>query len=254
MKGELDRYPLTGRFLMGRLRHAMSDREKDILESSIVDVRRYSDEHRVLARGELCSRSTMLIEGFILRTIRENDRRYIVGIQVPGDFVDLHAFALKRLDHDIVTLGPTLIGSVGHERLTELMATEPHLSRLFWFSTLLDAALHRQWVLKLEQLKANRRVAHLMAEIWHRLEMVGLAGPGGFRSPLTQVDLADMCGTTPVHMSRALRRLREEGLATFRHGALHCPDRKALERFCAYDPAYLYGTGVLHIETADYQD
>ena len=53
MKGELDRYPLTGRFLMGRLRHAMSDREKDILESSIVDVRRYSDEHRVLARGEL---------------------------------------------------------------------------------------------------------------------------------------------------------------------------------------------------------
>ena len=72
--------------------------------------------------------------------------------------------------------------------------------------------------------------------------------------PETQEDLAGMCGTTPVHMSRALRRLREEGLATFRHGALHCPDRKALERFCAYDPAYLYGTGALHIETADYQD
>lgn len=247
MKGELDRYPLTGRFLMGRLRHAMSDREKDILESSIVDVRRYSDEHRVLARGELCSRSTMLIEGFILRTIRENDRRYIVGIQVPGDFVDLHAFALKRLDHDIVTLGPTLIGSVGHERLTELMATEPHLSRLFWFSTLLDAALHRQWVLKLEQLKANRRVAHLMAEIWHRLEMVGLAGPGGFRSPLTQVDLADMCGTTPVHMNRAIGELRRLDVADFRRGTVSFADRRRLEEHGDFDPAYLYGQGALQV-------
>ena len=247
MKGELDRYPLTGRFLMGRLRHAMSDREKDILERSIVDVRRYSDEHRVLARGELCSRSRMLIEGFILRTIRENDRRYIVGIQVPGDFVDLHAFALKRLDHDIVTLGPTLIGSVGHERLTELMATEPHLSRLFWFSTLLDAALHRQWVLKLEQLKANRRVAHLMAEIWHRLEMVGLAGPGGFRSPLTQVDLADMCGTTPVHMNRAIGELRRLDVADFRRGTVSFADRRRLEEHGDFDPAYLYGQGALQV-------
>ena len=62
MKGEIERYPLTGRFLMGRLRHAMSDREKDILENAVVDVRQYEDAHRILARGELCHRSTILIE------------------------------------------------------------------------------------------------------------------------------------------------------------------------------------------------
>ena len=146
-----------------------------------------------------------------------------------------------------MTLGPTLIGSVGHERLTELMATEPHLSRLFWFSTLLDAALHRQWVLKLEQLKANRRVAHLMAEIWHRLEMVGLAGPGGFRSPLTQVDLADMCGTTPVHMNRAIGELRRLDVADFRRGTVSFADRRRLEEHGDFDPAYLYGQGALQV-------
>lgn len=232
---------------MGRLRHAMSEREKDILENMVADVSEYSGAHCVLSRGELCNRSTMLVEGFIVRTIVENGRRYIVGIQVPGDFVDLHGFALKRLDHDIVTIGPSRLASVDHARLGELMASEPHLSRLFWFSTLLDAALHRQWVLKLEQLKANRRIAHLLAEIWHRLDMVALSRPNGFRTPLTQTDLADMCGTTPVHMNRAIGELRRLGIADFRRGTVSFDDRRELEEHGDFDPTYLYGEGALHV-------
>ena len=40
------------------------------------------------------------------------------------------------------------------------MAEYPHLTRLLWFSTLLDAAIHRQWILKMQELPAPRRVAH----------------------------------------------------------------------------------------------
>lgn len=247
MKGELERYPLTGRFLMGRLRHAMSDREKEILENSVIDVRETGDAHRILARGELCERSTMLIEGFIVRAIHENGRRHIVGVQVPGDFVDLHGYALKRLDHDVVTIGPVRLGSVAHVRLDELMANEPHLSRVLWFSTLLDAALHRQWLLKLQQLKVNRRAAHLLAEIWHRLDMVGLSRPNGFRSPLTQTDLAEMCGATAVHMNRAISELRRLGVADFRRGTFTFADRRQIEEYGDFDPTYLYGRGNLHI-------
>ncbi len=248
MVDELTQYPLTGRFLMGRTRHAMGEREKGLLEASVEDVAEFDRTHRIIARGELVNRSTMLIEGYILRTIQENDRRYVVGIQVPGDFVDLHAYALKRLDHDIVTLGPTKVGFISHQRIGHIVETEPHLSRLFWFSTLLDAAIHRQWTLKLEQLKASRRVAHRLAEIWHRLEMVGLARTNGFRSPLTQIDLADMCGTTPIHMNRALSDLRRNDVAEFRRGLVVVRDRQRLEAAGDFDPAYLYGEGPLKID------
>ena len=247
MQNELDEFPLTGRFLMGRLRHAMSEREKEILESSITEVKDFDKNHRLVSRGEKCDHSTMLIEGFAIRTIVENGRRYVVGIQVPGDFIDLHAFALKRLDHDLVTLGRAKVGYVPHSRLQDLMNSEPHLSRLFWFSTLLDAAIHRQWVLKLGQLKAYRRVAHMLAEIWYRLEMVGLSHPDGFRTPLTQVDLADMCGTTAIHMNRALRALSREGVADFRRGNVTVRDRKSLEEHGDFNPTYLYGQGDLYI-------
>jgi CRP-like cAMP-binding protein len=247
MVEDADRYPLTGSFLMGRSRHAMGEREKDILENLIEEVAEYDRPTCILARGQLANRSTMLIEGFILRTIVERDRRYIVGFHVPGDFVDLHAYALKRLDHEVITVGTTKVGYVPHERIGKIHENEPHLSRLFWFATLLDAAIQRQWTLKLEQLKASRRVAHRIAEIWKRLEMVGLGRPNGFRSPLTQTDLADMCGTTPIHMNRALSELRREDIVEFRRGLVIVRDRARLEKHADFDPAYLYGEGPLRV-------
>ena len=246
---ELENYPLTGRFLMGRLRHALSEDEKATVESLIESVQSYVDPTTILSRGELADRSTMLIEGFILRTISERDQRYVVGLQVPGDFVDLHAFALKRLDHDVVSVGPVKVGYVGHERLMKVMEQRPHLARLLWFSTLLDAAIHREWIMKMEQLPAANRAAHVFCELWERLDFVGLGAPEGIRTPLIQADLADMCGTTAIHMNRALGQMRKEGLADFRRGTLQVPDRQKLADFAHFDPAYLYGQGPLMIRS-----
>ena len=168
--------------------------------------------------------------------------------------IDLIGFALKRLDHDIYTLGPARVGRIPHAKLSAVLAEQPHLARVLWFSTLLDAAIHREWILKLEELGATQRAAHVFCELWCRLEMIGLAREDGFTVPLTQAQLSTMCGTTSVHMSRALRRLREENLATFRHGRLTCADRAALEAFCEFDPAYLYGRGELRMGESDYED
>lgn len=245
MTNDISEFPNTGRFLAGRLRHAMTAREKNVLEGLVEQVETFEDDERILKRGAMCEYSTMLIEGFAVRTIDENGNRYVVSVQTPGDFMDLHSFALKRLDHNLVAIGTVKVGIVPHAALSAMMDAEPHLSRLFWFSTLLDAAIHRQWILKLHQLKASRRTAHLLAEIWQRLEHVGLALPDGFASPLTQSDLAEMCGTTSIHMNRSLGELRRKGIADFKRGRLVCNTRALLEKTGDFDPAYLYATGEL---------
>ena len=129
IQSEVERYPLTGRFLMGRLRHAMSTQEKDVVESLVEETEVHRRPARLLARGELVDRSTILIEGYVLRTIQQEGQRYVVGLHVPGDFLDLHAFALKRLDHDIVTLGETRVGYVRHERLADILGEAAELGR-----------------------------------------------------------------------------------------------------------------------------
>ena len=244
---ELVSYPKSGRFLQGRLRHDMSTAEKAELEAIIGEPRELKDGERLLARGDECGSSTMLIEGFMLRTLESGDRRYGVSFHVPGDFVDLHCFALKRLDHNIDCVGPVVIGEVPHDAIFKIMQEKPHLARLFWFSTLLDAAMHREWIMKLEQLTTPKRIAHIFAEIWRRLEMVGLGFADGFETPLRQADIADMCGSTAVHANRALSELRRLGIADFQRGEVRVADRARLEEFGGFDATYLYGDGALSL-------
>lgn len=244
---ELANYPNTGRFLTGRLRHDMSDDEKRILEDSISEVAVIDKSKRIVEHGEIYNHSTMLIEGFVVRTIDGPETRHGVSFHVPGDFVDLHCFALKRLDHNIDTIGKVTVGYVSHEALRQIMIDHPHLARLLWFSTLLDAAMHREWVMKLEQLTTSRRLAHIFAEIWYRLRMVGMGDEKGFETPLTQANLAEMSGATTIHVNRALRELRLDGVANFARGRVDIEDRKRLESYGRFQCDYLYGEGSIHL-------
>lgn len=247
---ELERYPKTGHFLAGRLRQDMSDVEKAEIKALAGDVQTFEDGHRLIAHGDVCDCSTMLVEGFMLRTLESNDRRYGVSYHVPGDFVDLHCFALKRLDHNIDCVGPTKIARVPHTAIAKIMQEKPHLARLFWFSTLLDAAMHREWIMKLELLIALKRIGHIFAEIWQRLEMVGRSYPDGFETPLTQANIADMCGAASIYTNRAHADLRKQGLVDFRRGEVKIPDRQKLEAYAGFTPDYLYGDGELAIRKA----
>ena len=238
---EASNYPRTGRFLMGRLRDGMSDEEKAQLEGMIERTEWIDKPTRLIAAGTTCKQSTMLIEGFMVRTLDGENKRHAVSFHVPGDFVDLHCYALKRLDHNIDTIGRVKVGYVPHAALDKVMRDDPHLGRLFWFSTFLDAAMHREWIMALEELTAPRRIAHIFAEIWRRLWMVGLHEPDGFATPLTQSDLSAMCGATAIHTNRAVRELRRSGLAHFDRGRVTIPDRAALEDYAGFNPDYLYG-------------
>ncbi len=199
-----------------------------------------------------CDFSTLLIDGYMLRSIDdEHDaERYVVGFQVPGDFVDMHAFALKRLDHDLTVIGQATLGYVKHDDLKGILQDEPHLARLFWFSTLLDASIHRTWIMKTAHLRAAGRVAHLLAEIWYRLRMVDLGNSSGFQTPLTQVHLASICGLSTIHVNRTIRDLREGAVVDFRRGKITIMDGEKLKKIGRFDPAYLYGEGGLSVGNA----
>ncbi len=234
-------FPLTGDFLAGRLRHQIDAADLREVEMLVGAPQALFDGQTLIARGETAHRSTILVEGFLLRSIRRESKRFIVGVYVPGDFVDLHGFLLKRLDHDVVAIGPARIAQVEHQPLETVTRERPSLAKALWFATLLDAAIHRQWIRNLEALDAPQRIAHLYAELHHRLTLIGRNVSRALRTPFTQSDLADMCGVSAIHANRAVARLRELGLAEIRRGDLYTTDWKALEAYAGFDPAYLYG-------------
>jgi len=233
---------ITKRFLLGRGRDLLEQDDVAALEGAVTSVHDVPPRAVLSRRGEPVHSSTLLIEGFACRYMDDREgRRQLVAIHVPGDFIDLHGFTMRVLDHDIVTLGTARVATVDHEALAAITENRPRLTRLLWFSTLLEAAMHREWIFRLGRLGADGRVAHLFCEVEARLAMVGLSDGGRFLLPLTQSDLGEACGITGVHANRTLRCLREEGLVTFANGQAAILDHARLARLAEFDPIYLYG-------------
>ena len=65
---------------------------------------------------------------------------------------------------------------------------------MLWFSTLLDAAMHREWIFRLGRLDSTGRLAHFFCELHERLAMVGLVKDGSFALPMIQADLRRRAG------------------------------------------------------------
>lgn len=231
----------TDRFLRDRRGVRLEPSERARLEAAIDEVQVIEARKRIVRAGEPLSQSTLLLEGFVCRYI--DDRRglrQLVAIHVPGDFVDLHAFPLKTLDHNVATLTASTVATVPHVALAEIERNLPDMARKLWFATLLDAAIHRAWLFRLGRLDGIGRVAHFLCETNARLMLAGLSDGRRFAFGLTQNDLAEICGLTNVHVNRIIRALREEQLCLFRSSLVEIIDFERLATRGQFDPTYLY--------------
>jgi CRP-like cAMP-binding protein len=226
-----------------RQRTRISPEEERLIRDLVSEVRQVRADETVIHAGEELTTSMMLLEGWMARSkdLQSGDRQF-TELHVRGDFVDLHGFALKRLDHDLLTLTECSIGLVPHDRLTRLTEAHPRLMRVYWLMTNIDAAVHRETALSLGQRSAIGRMAHLFCELYLRLEIVGLARDGAYEFPLTQRELAECLGLTVVHANRTLQELRRRSLLELENRHLTILDRPGLEGIAEFDPGYLYLT------------
>jgi len=224
-----------------RVRDSLSGEEARVLAGMVADVGDFPAGVLLVRSGVPLDQCTLLVEGMVCRSKDlDTGQRQILQLHVPGDFVDLHSFVLKRLEHNIASLTPVRMAFVPHERMKEVTERHPHLARMLWFSTLLDAAINREWILSMGRRSAVARIAHILCELRVRLELVGLSIDGRYALPLTQIDLADASGLTPVHVNRMLRKLRDDRLLTFRGGEVVIHDPEGLERVAEFNPGYLF--------------
>jgi CRP-like cAMP-binding protein len=144
------------------------------------------------------------------------------------------------MDHAIGTLTPGTVAIIPHEVLLDLTQIYPRIARALSHSILVDAATAREWMVRLGRRTAYERTAHLLCELWLRLDAVGLTQGDNFKLPVTQARLADALGLTPVHVNRILKQLRESGLITLHGGTVKITDWDGLRNAGEFTPDYLY--------------
>jgi CRP-like cAMP-binding protein len=224
-----------------RKRTEISAEEERAIRNAVAETRKLPRDEVVIHSGEELNSSLVLLDGWMARSKDlQSGERQVTELHVAGDFADLHSFTLKRLDHDVLTLTDCTVAVVPHERLKEITERHPHLARVYWFSTNVDAAISRELALSLGQRSAISRMAHLFCELHVRLDLVGRTKGNSYEMPLTQRELAECLGLTVVHANRTIQELRRRGLVGLENRQLSILDRRGLEGVAEFDPAYLF--------------
>jgi CRP-like cAMP-binding protein len=218
----------------------VSEEEARLLASVVTKEALFSTGDDIVAIGSRPSHSSLLVDGFAARyKMLADGGRQITALHVAGDFVDLHAFLLKTMDHGIVALSPCRVAFAEHGDLKEITEKAPHLTRLLWLDTLVDGAIHREWIVAMGRRSRKSQLAHLICELYVRLRGVLRTTDWSFHFPLLQAEMADVLGLSVVHMNRVIQSLRREGLISWTHHTISILDWARLQEVAEFDPTYL---------------
>ena len=219
----------------------LSEEESNLVQASTLDVRDFAAREDVISQGDRTGGVKLLLEGFACRyKVLEDGRRQIVAYFVPGDLCDLRVFILRRMDHSIGAVVASKVASISPENILKMTHNYPTLTRALWWSTLVEEAIAREWIVNVGQRSALERMAHLFCELLYRFRAVGLNEGNSCTLPLTQVELAETLGLSSVHVNRTLQELRRQKLITLEAGKLAIQDLEALKEVSFFNPDYLH--------------
>ncbi len=219
----------------------LSDADKSALAAAPFAVRQLAGDHNLLREGDAPACAHFMLDGFACASkTLETGQRQIIGFYVPFDLSGLSNVLLGALDCSFTTLTTAMVAVIPRATILGWIDRQPGLACLIWRASLVESAMVREWVMNVGRRTAYQRTAHLLCEIVARMRAVGLADGDDYHMPITQMELADALGLTPVHVNRTLQWLRGDGLIRLSGGTLTVPDWAELRQAGGFDPAYLH--------------
>lgn len=166
--------------------------------------------------------------------------RQIVPLQIPGNALDFQSLFLGVADHSVQMLTRGEVAFIGRSALQELARSRPTAGHAIVVKFLAEASIFREWILNIRRREARIRMAHLLCEFAVRLEAEGLADEYRYELPMTQEQLTDALGLTPVHVNRTLKTLEAEGLITRNKRMVSFPDWRRMREAGDFNQRYLH--------------
>jgi CRP-like cAMP-binding protein len=187
---------------------------------------------------EFCA---VLGSGFAYRQKLTGDGlRQIIALHIPGEALDFQHLFLDVADHSVQMLTRGEVALVARKDLHALVRERPAIGNAIMVDLLVEASIFREWVLNVGRRDARARLAHVLCEFAMRLEAQGLGGPEGYELPITQEQLADALGLTPVHVNRTLKVLTAAGLITRSKRNIGIPNWERLREVGDFNQRYLH--------------
>ena len=204
--------------------------------------RRAQKDKSLIEQGEQTSSLLFLCSG-MARAVRTlvDGRQQIVAVFVAGDALNASELPFSHARNSISALTPAICLPIPLKHLNHVMGDHPAIARALWLETAAQAAIQQEWIVWLGRHMAHTRLAHFLCEVTYRLQLNGPGTPDAFEFPLTQRELADTLGLSPVHVNRTLQLLRSQGLIELIRQRLTIRNKAGLYEVAQFEPRYLDG-------------
>ena len=197
--------------------------------------------HLIVREGERATDCCILLSGYACRhKTTQSGGRQIVSFHIPGDILDLQHLLLDRADHSVQSITEVRIAMIPAVHIKRLAETHTSIADALWRDSLIEASIFREWVLNVGRRDAKQRVAHMLCEFASRRENAGQGSPERFEFPMSQEQIADATGLTPVHVNRMLAALDKDGVIVRNNREVEITDWTRMQQIADFNPAYLH--------------
>ena len=219
----------------------LTDADRSALFALRHTVKKMEANHYIVREGDRAEFSCLMLSGFSIRhKIVAGGYRQIVAIHMKGEMVDLQNSLLGTADHSVQMLTAGKVAMLPREDVDRIAFDRPNIGRAMWIDTLVDASIFREWIANVGRRNARTRVAHVLCEFALRLKVAGLGELNDYDLPMTQEQLADVLGLTPVHVNRTLKSLEADGLIARHKRSVTIASWENLRRAGDFNPLYLH--------------
>ena len=190
----------------------------------------------ILLEGTASPHLYTILDGWAMRhKTLEDGRRQVLNFALPGDLVGLQSAVMGEMQHTVTALTRTVVCRFRRDRVWSVFRDHPALGFAITWLAAREEQLLDGHLLSIGQRTAPERAAYLALHLYDRASAVGQASDGALRAPFSRGDFADALGITPVHLSRTLRRLHQDGLLRWTDDTIVIADRGRLERLAKYE-------------------
>lgn len=184
--------------------------------------------------GAVVRRPRWLLAGWACRhRLLPDGRRQVFDFILPGEGVGVCLRPHPLSQTGVVALTPVRLADAAPLLEPAVLADHPDLTLALQAQADLAEGRSLDQIVRLGQMSALERLAHLLLDLHDRLSVVQLVQGDRFELPLTQETLADAAGLSVVHVNRILQELRRQNLLEVGRGAARIPDLKMLRQAAA---------------------
>jgi CRP-like cAMP-binding protein len=176
-------------------------------------------------------------EGFAARyKLLHNGKRQIVNFILPGDIVGMPGSFLQKAPYSVIAVTDIKLQMCPIEAYVELCYKRPLFGLALSWLAVHEAAICAEHVISTGRRNPVERLAHLLLEIYSRLEMAGQASQARFDLPFSQEIMSDALGLSVPHLNRTLAKLRADDLIKINGRCIEFPNLEALEMLGQFQP------------------